>query len=140
MRVLRNIFEIVGKVNNNDKVKNDRLVMIDNTVDPAIKGVIEEMALGEELFETLAAGDALIERIVSTGQTTPEDQWYDQEKDEWVILLQGEAKLLFMEGEEVTLRKGDYLFIRAHEKHRVTYTSSDPPSVWIAVHANLSPC
>jgi cupin 2 domain-containing protein len=32
-----------------------------------------------------------IERIVSTGQSTPEDQTYKQESDEWVLLLTGAA-------------------------------------------------
>jgi len=39
-----------------------------------------------------------IERIVSTGQTTPEGQWYDQETDEWVLVVKGRARLR-IEGE-----------------------------------------
>ncbi len=35
----------------------------------------------EELFETLASADnILIERIISTGQTTPPGEWYDQDR------------------------------------------------------------
>ena len=49
-------------------------------------------SLPEELFETLAESpDVKIERIVSRGQITPEGEWYDQSKDEWVVLLSGKA-------------------------------------------------
>jgi cupin 2 domain-containing protein len=32
------------------------------------------------------------------------------------------------------LKPGDYLLIPAHCRHRVAWTSSDEPSVWLAVH------
>ena len=93
----------------------------------------------EELFEPLvSANNILIERIISTGQTTPPGEWYDQDKDEWVILLQGEALLSYADGSEIKLTAGDYLFIPAHQKHRVEYTSSEPPCIWLAVHGNMS--
>ncbi len=92
-----------------------------------------------ELFEVISSGDATIERIISTGQTTPEGEWYDQEKDEWVILLQGEAKILFESNSlEIRLQKGDYLLIKAHERHRVTFTTNSPPCIWLAVHGNFN--
>lgn len=85
-----------------------------------------------------------IEKIVSTGgHTTAADEWYDQEQHEWVVLLQGEAKLLLdfsnTIGEEkescvVVLHAMDYVLIPARLRHRVTYTSSEPPTVWLAVH------
>ena len=93
----------------------------------------------EELFEPLISTEnILIERIVSTGQTTPPGEWYDQDKDEWVILVQGEAILAYADGSEIKLTAGDYLFIPAHQKHRVEYTSSQPPCIWLAVHGNMS--
>lgn len=92
----------------------------------------------EELFEPLVSGkDVLIERIISAGQTSPAGEWYDQERDEWVILLQGIAKLTYFDGSSISLTVGDYVFIPAHQKHRVDYTSSEPPCIWLAVHANL---
>ena len=92
----------------------------------------------EELFEPLiSSGGVLIERIISTGQTTPPGEWHDQERDEWVILLQGEAELAYADGSRMKLKAGDYVLIPAHQKHRVEYTSSDPPCIWLAVHANL---
>ena len=78
---------------------------------------------------------ARIERIVSTGQTTPPGQWYDQPGDEWVALLAGRATLRFEDGVFVELAPGDWLLIPAHVRHRVEATSADPPSVWLAVHA-----
>ncbi len=92
----------------------------------------------EELFETLLKSEnVLIERIISTGQTTPPGEWYDQEKDEWVILLQGKAELSYADGSKIKLSAGDYVFIPAHQKHRVEYTSSEPSCIWLAVHANI---
>ena len=44
--------------------------------------------LSEEVFETLAqSSEVKIERIISNGQASPKSGWYDQEKDEWVIVL-----------------------------------------------------
>ena len=93
----------------------------------------------EELFESIVTNNSiLIERIVSTGQVTPPGKWYDLDKDEWVILLQGKAILFYEDGLPIELKAGDYLFIPAHQKHRVEYTSSKPPCIWLAVHGNLS--
>lgn len=92
----------------------------------------------EELFETLVASEnVLIERIISTGQTTPTGEWYDQEKAEWVILLQGEAELSYVDGSRIKLTAGDYVFIRANQKHRVEYTSVNPPCIWLAIHGKM---
>lgn len=88
-----------------------------------------------ELFQTLALGSGplRIERIVSNGQVTPEGEWYDQEWDEWVVVLEGEARLGYEDGRETTLGRGESLFLPRRLKHRVTYTSS--PCLWLAVHA-----
>ena len=93
----------------------------------------------KELLESIASTEnILIERIVSTGQTTPPGEWYDQEKDEWVILLQGEAVLSYEDNSKIELIAGDYLFIPAHQKHRVEYTSVEPPCIWLAIHGDLT--
>jgi cupin 2 domain-containing protein len=102
--------------------------------------VDEVQHLREELFEEiLRTDDLLIERIVSTGQATPEGEWYDQATDEWVILVQGKARLRFEHGEVIDLSAGDYLLIPAHRRHRVEHTSSHPPCLWLAVHGRLNP-
>lgn len=90
----------------------------------------------DEIFETItASGTVKIERIVSRGQTTPQDTWYDQDLNEWVILLRGSAEILFdTEPEPITLMPGDYLLIPAHRRHRVTRTDGDEPTIWVAVY------
>ena len=95
-------------------------------------------SLDDELFQTLAQGSATIERIVSTGHSTPEGEWYDQEKDEWVILLQGTARILFENDNIINLKSGDYILIKAHNRHRVEYTSTTPQCVWLAIHGIFS--
>ena len=93
-----------------------------------------------EKFEQIVSGKNIqIEHIVSTGQTTPSEQWYDQELDEWVILLQGEAELSYADDTRIKLKAGDYLLIPAHKKHRVEYTSIEPACIWLAVHGQFSP-
>lgn len=92
--------------------------------------------LREELFERLAGGgDVLVERIVSGGQATPPGEWLEQERDEWVALLQGRAELVFADGSRAALRPGDALVIPARSRHRVERTSAHPPCIWLAVHA-----
>ncbi len=94
----------------------------------------------DELFETLLQiPGAKLERIISTGQATAADEWYDQTDDEWVILLSGAARLRFeTSGIERELKPGDYLLIPAHCRHRVEWTSPDEPSVWLALHFSPS--
>ena len=54
-----------------------------------------------------------------------------------MILLQGEATLSYEDRSQIKLTVGDYLFIPAHQKHRVEYTSASPPCIWLAVHGNM---
>jgi cupin 2 domain-containing protein len=87
-----------------------------------------------ELLETLLDNDrVLIEKITSTGQVTPEGEWYDQDKDEWLILLQGKGELSYEDGSRIKLTSGDYLLIPAYHKHRVEYTSTEPPCIWLTI-------
>jgi cupin 2 domain-containing protein len=91
-----------------------------------------------EIFETIAKSDDIcIERIITTKNFIPPGDWYDQDEAEWVILIQGEAKLKFESGEIVSLLKGDFIIIPAHKKHRVEMASNDPGCIWLAVHGNL---
>ncbi|MCX7097590.1 MAG: cupin domain-containing protein [Methylococcales bacterium] len=92
--------------------------------------------LPNELFTNLFIQDNIqIERIVSKGHITPMGQWYDQARDEWVILLQGEASLRFEDSPDlVTLSAGDYVLIPAHVRHRVEWTLPDFNTIWLAIH------
>jgi cupin 2 domain-containing protein len=85
----------------------------------------------ELLHLDLAGGQVRIERIVSSATTEP--VLYDQCQSEWVLLLQGQARL-WVADEEVDLSPGDYLFIPAHTPHRVVETSAQPHCIWLAVH------
>jgi cupin 2 domain-containing protein len=88
----------------------------------------------EIVTELLLRKDVRIERIVSTGQSTPADKPYNQDHDEWVLLLTGSAGL-WIEGQgERGLRPGDHVLIPAHCLHRVTRTANSGPTVWLAVH------
>jgi len=92
--------------------------------------------LPNELFSLLFQNKQLkIERIVSKGQCDTKEQWYDQDSDEWVILLQGAAILEFFDpAEKKSLSAGDYLLIPAHVKHRVDWTHPEKESIWLAIH------
>ena len=93
----------------------------------------------DECFDDLIPDRGVkIERIISTGQTTPEGQWYDQPRDEWVVLLRGRAEIAFEDGRTLALSVGDHVLIPAHQKHRVAHTSADPPCIWLAVHGPLT--
>jgi len=92
-------------------------------------------ASAEEVFETLAEWPGIrLERIVSYGQITPEGEWYDQEQDEWVMVLAGAARLLIEDEGEMALGPGDAVFLPAHKRHRVTWTDTGQPTVWLALH------
>jgi cupin 2 domain-containing protein len=53
-------------------------------------------------------------------------------------LLQGEATLLFEDESSIKMASGDYLMIPAHRKHRVTFTSTHPPAIWLAIFITTS--
>ena len=91
--------------------------------------------LPEELSEPLVQTEnTQIERIVSRGHTSPKEGWYDQDKNEWVLLLKGAARLAFEDGIEVAMIPGDWLEIPAHQRHKVVWTDPDEETVWVAVH------
>lgn len=94
-------------------------------------------ASGGEVFQDIAvmasAEGARVERIVSDGQSSPPGFWYDQDWDEWVLVLTGGAELELAESGGVErLAPGDWLFLPAHCRHRVHGTQKG--TVWLAVH------
>jgi cupin 2 domain-containing protein len=90
----------------------------------------------EELFETITSSENVtIERIISKGHRSPEGFWYDQNKHEWAMVIEGEAKICFeTKGQPVILKAGDHILIPAHCRHRVDWTDPDRMTIWIAVH------
>ncbi|TKB48330.1 cupin domain-containing protein [Ferrimonas sediminicola] len=88
-----------------------------------------------EVFQTIIENKGVkIERITSLGQVTPAGEWYDQPQNEWVLLLQGRARLAFEDGREQSLQPGDHAWLPAHCRHRVSWTDPDQPTLWLAVH------
>jgi cupin 2 domain-containing protein len=93
-------------------------------------------SLPEEMFQTLVESESVrIERIVSDGHVTPQGQWYDQEWDEWVLLVSGGATLQFDdESAPLILEPGDHVMIPAGCRHRVARTDLGQKTIWLAVH------
>lgn len=104
---------------------------------PALRNILLDLPDSiDEIFETLLEKPGIkIERIISSGQATPEGVWYDQGGDEWVLLLCGSAELQ-IDGESSLrrLEPGDFLLLPAGCRHRVAWTDPDVKSVWLAVH------
>ena len=89
--------------------------------------------LPEELVQKILSGPNLrIERIVSHGHASPDGFWYDQEQNEFVVLLKGAARLRF-EDEVIDMIPGSSVNIPAHRRHRVEWTTPDGPTIWLAV-------
>ena len=92
---------------------------------------LPELPFPDEITTILAAnGDIRIERIVSAGHTSG---WYEQAETEFVALLEGSAVIEYGNGNLAAMSRGDTLLINPYEKHRVKYTSSEPPCVWLCV-------
>jgi cupin 2 domain-containing protein len=101
------------------------------------KNIFQEIpaSFQDELAERLAhSPDVRIERIVSQGHCSANDFWYDQDENEWVMVVQGHAKLEYRDtGKVVEMKTGDWVDIPAHCRHRVTWTDPDQPTIWLAV-------
>jgi cupin 2 domain-containing protein len=104
-------------------------------MDNLFTGLPRSTLENEQFCELLARPGLRIERIVSTGQASPESFWYDQPDGEWVTLLQGEALLRFADEPEARrLRPGDFIDIAPRRCHRVDWTDPHQPTVWLAIH------
>jgi cupin 2 domain-containing protein len=92
----------------------------------------------QEVFESLLnTSDIRVDRIITLKPYDKSGKWYDQETNEWVLLMQGEAELEFEDDEKIALKSGDYIFIPAHKKHRINYSSSEPKCIWLAIYGEL---
>ena len=92
--------------------------------------------LRDELVETILQTSSFrIERISSRGQRSPDGFWYDQDEDEWIILLKGSAVLRFEDqSENITMTPGNYINIKKHRRHRVEGTDPEQETIWLAIH------
>lgn len=87
----------------------------------------------EEIFQTLIQTHTIkIERIISKGQKSADDFWYDQDQAEWILIITGNAQLEF-EDTIIELISGDYVNIAAHKKHRIKWTTPDEETIWLAI-------
>ena len=103
---------------------------------PVKKSVFKNISLpnGSEISEEiLNTSKVRIERIVSKGKVSPDSGWYDQDENEWVLLLKGEGHLEFEDGEVVVLREGEYVLIPKRCKHKVIYSDTDVETIWLAL-------
>ncbi len=91
--------------------------------------------LDDEVFDLLIQNEKVkVERIISKGHRSPKSGWYDQEQDEWVVVLKGEAIIAFIDGAEFNLIAGSHLNIPANTKHKVTWTDPEVETIWLAIH------
>jgi cupin 2 domain-containing protein len=86
---------------------------------------------GEEVLTLWENRAVKIERIVSDSYSSPPGFWYDQDEEEWVIVLGGRATVEFDGGELVEMKEGDHLIIASRVKHRIHRTG--PETIWLAV-------
>lgn len=82
-------------------------------------------------------GGVRIERIVSRGQASAEGSWYDQVEDEFVLLVNGSARLEFEEF-DLELTAGDWVELPAGVRHRVAWTDEGADTIWLAVYRPAS--
>jgi len=88
----------------------------------------------DELFENIVTAENVrIERIVSKGHVSPQSGWYDQDENEWVMVLKGEAKIKFENQTTAHLVSGSHLNIPAHTRHKVSWTDPDVETLWLVV-------
>jgi cupin 2 domain-containing protein len=95
-------------------------------IPPALKG---------EVIDVLLEGKGIrVERIISMGQSSPPGFWYDQNENEFVILLKGSAGLIFEGSDRIMiLNEGDFINIPAHRRHRVEWTARNKQTVWLGI-------
>ena len=92
---------------------------------------LPSLSAGEDFAVLLRLRNLVIERIVSSGRSEP--VLYNQDQDEWVLLIEGRA-VLELAGERIDMEPGDHVFIPAHTPHRVLATIPEPRCLWLAVH------
>ena len=115
---------------------------------------LKDLSVNEEIIKILFKNENVkIEKIISTGQTT---DWQESNKNEFVILVQGNAEIEYYDNRicenknfktnenimknlkntndmKLQLGKGDVILIKKGERHRVSYTSKNPCCVWICI-------
>lgn len=103
-----------------------------------VPNLFRDLATGPgETIDALLTGrgDVTVERIVSHGGRAPAEGVFEQDWTEFVVLMQGEARLVTLEPDKTfDLKPGDWLEIPPKRRHYVAWTSREPPAIWLAVH------
>ena len=102
-----------------------------------VKNIFENLpsSFKDEFFEDIISSpDFKLERIISEDHSSPDGFWYDQDKNEFVLLVSGSAEIAFHDGKSINLKPGDYITIPAHKKHRVEKTDKHKKTFWLALH------
>ena len=92
-------------------------------------------AEGQEQQQLLLEQPGLrLERSHSCSAASPEGFWYEQSEHEWLMVLQGSARIAYGDGRpELALHRGDSLLIPAGCRHRVVETDPAPGTIWLAL-------
>jgi cupin 2 domain-containing protein len=85
--------------------------------------------VGERVERLVETNGAVIEQILSGVVDHPVA--YDQDHDEWVVLLAGAAEL-DVDGERLSLKTGDWVMLPRGTPHRLVETTWG--TSWLAVH------
>lgn len=93
---------------------------------------LEKPMFNSETFTQLFQNRSCRIEAIRSSLTAP-GELYDQEEDEWVVLIEGEA-ILEIEGVAHPLRRGDYCFIPKRTRHRVLFTSDN--ALWLGVFSS----
>lgn len=131
----KSMFAEMVNVNNQNVPRFQRLPSSSQAIGAHVNNIFDDIPrnLPQEVVQTLIReNDVRIERIISHGHASASDFWYNQPQHEWVILLQGAARLQF-EDCMVEMKPGDFIHIAAFVKHRVDWTTPDEPTVWLGV-------
>ncbi|MEO6693804.1 MAG: cupin [Ignavibacteria bacterium] len=88
----------------------------------------------EQFLPIISNPNIYIERIISSGHNTPDGQWLEDDRNEWVLLIRGHSEILLENGETKMLNSGDHIMIGKNKKHRIVKTSKDPDCIWLAVY------
>jgi cupin 2 domain-containing protein len=129
------MFAEMVRVDGREVPRFERIPSSSETVSATFTNIYDDLPrhMPKEVVQTLIrAADVRIERIISHGHASPPDFWYDQPQSEWVIVLQGAARLQF-EDRVIDMKPGDFINIPAFVKHRVDWTTPDEPTVWLGV-------
>jgi cupin 2 domain-containing protein len=90
-------------------------------------------AVGEDNHRLAVLGHVVVDQILSGRLESPVR--YQQDEDEWVAVLHGQARL-DVEGEALVLGPGDWLLLPAGTPHRLVET--EPGTSWLTVTSSPS--